>query len=44
VCEKLAVFPYARYTVEFCVEFPFLWYSQVQDRSGVEEKFRCKNV
>jgi len=24
VCEKLAVFPYARYTVEFCVEFPFL--------------------
>jgi len=34
VCEKLAVFPYARYTVEFCVKFPFLWYSQVQDRSG----------
>jgi len=24
VCEKLAVFPYARYTVEFCVKFPFL--------------------
>ena len=24
VCEKLAVFPYARYTVEFSVEFPFL--------------------
>jgi len=24
VCEKLTVFPYARYTVEFCVEFPFL--------------------
>jgi len=23
VCEKLAVFPYAPYTVEFCVEFPF---------------------
>ena len=34
VCEKLAVFPYARYTVEFCVEFPFLQYSQIQDRSG----------
>ena len=34
VCEKLAVFPYTRYTVEFCVEFPFLWYSLVQDRSG----------
>jgi len=34
VCEKLAVFPYARYTVEFYVEFPFLRYSQVQDRSG----------
>ena len=33
VCEKLAVFPYTRYTVEFCVEFPFLWYSQVQDQS-----------
>ena len=24
VCEKLAVFPYARYIVEFCVIFPFL--------------------
>ena len=24
VCEKLAVFPYAQYTVEFYVEFPFL--------------------
>jgi len=24
VCEKLAVFPYAPYTVEFCVKFPFL--------------------
>ena len=24
VCEKLAVFPYAQYTAEFCVEFPFL--------------------
>ena len=24
VCEKLAVFPYARYTIEFCVKFPFL--------------------
>ena len=24
VCEKLAVFPYARYTVEFCMKFPFL--------------------
>ena len=24
VCEKLAAFPYARYTIEFCVEFPFL--------------------
>jgi len=34
VCEKLTVFPYARYTVEFCVAFPFLWCSQVQDRSG----------
>ena len=34
VCEKLAAFSYARYTVEFCVELPFLWYSQVQDQSG----------
>jgi len=24
VCEKLTVFPFARYTVEFCVAFPFL--------------------
>ena len=24
VCEKLAVFPYARYTVEFCIKFSFL--------------------
>jgi len=24
VCEKLTVFPYAWYTVEFCVEFPFV--------------------
>ena len=23
VCEKLAVLPYGRYTVEFCVKFPF---------------------
>jgi len=34
LCEKLTVFPYARYTVEFCIKFPFLWYSQVQDQSG----------
>jgi len=24
VCEKLLVFPYADYIVEFCVELPFL--------------------
>jgi len=24
VCEKLAVFPYALYAVEFCIVFPFL--------------------
>ena len=24
VCEKYAVFPYARYTIEFCVISPFL--------------------
>jgi len=34
VCEELAVFPYARYIVEFCVELAFLRHSQVQDRSG----------
>jgi len=34
VCENLTVFPFAWYTVKFCVEFPFLLYSQVQDRSG----------
>jgi len=34
VCEKLTIFPYADYTVEFSVEFPCLWYSQVQDRIG----------
>jgi len=33
VCEKLAVFAYARYFIEFCVELAFLWHSQVQDRS-----------
>ena len=42
VCEKLAVFPYARYTVEFCAKFPFFWYSQVRDRSRVDAKFMCK--
>jgi len=34
VCEKLTIFPYADYIVENCVKFPFLWYSQVQHRSG----------
>jgi len=34
VCEKLTVFPYAWYTIEFLIKFPCLWYSQVQDRSG----------
>jgi len=34
VYEKLTEFPYARYTIEFCVAFPFLCYSQVQDQSG----------
>jgi len=34
VCEKLTIFPYADYIVEFCVEFAFLRYGQVQDRSG----------
>ena len=24
MCEKLTIFPYAKYTVEFCVKFPFL--------------------
>ena len=33
VCEKLAVFLYARYTVKFSVKFPFLGHSQVQDRT-----------
>jgi len=33
VCEKLTIFPYAEYIVEFCVRVAFLWYSQVQDRS-----------
>jgi len=44
VCEKLTIFPYAECIVEFCDRLVFLWYSQVQDRSGVEEKFMCKNV
>ena len=34
VCEKLTIFPYAKYIVEFCVWLAFLWYSQVQDWSG----------
>jgi len=44
VCEKLAVFPYTRYTVEFCIKFPLSRYSEVQDQIVVEEKFMCKNV
>jgi len=34
VCEKLTVFPYGHYIVEFYVRLAFWWYSQVQDRSG----------
>jgi len=34
VREKLTVFPYTAYIIEICVELAFLWYSQVQDRSG----------
>jgi len=34
VCEKLTIFPYAEYIVEFSVQLAFLRYSQVQDRSG----------
>ena len=41
---KLTVFPYACYTVEFCVEFSFLWYSQVQDLSGGWREIHVKNV
>ena len=33
VCEKLTIFPYAEYIVEFCVI-----------EVGVEEKFMCKSV
>jgi len=34
MCEKLTIFPYANYIVEFCVKLAFLSYSMVQDRSG----------
>ena len=34
VCEKLTIFPYAECTMEFCAAVAFLWYTQVQDRSG----------
>jgi len=34
LCEKLTIFPYADYIVEFFVKLAFLIYSQVQDRSG----------
>ena len=34
MCEKLTLFLYADYMVEFCEWLAFLWYSQVQDRSG----------
>ena len=34
VCEKLTIFPYAECNFEFCEGLAFLWYSQVQDRSG----------
>ena len=43
MCEKLTVFPYARYTVEFCVEFPYDIVT-FKIKVGVEEKFMCKNV
>ena len=32
VCEKLSIFPYADYIIEFSVKLPFLRYSRVQDR------------
>jgi len=44
VCEKLTIFPYTEYIVEFCVRLAFLWNSQVEDRSGGEEKCMCINV
>ena len=40
VCEKLTIFPYANF--ELCVKFPFLWCSQVQDRSGGWREIRVQ--
>ena len=44
VCEKLTIFPYAEYIVEFCVRVAFLWYSQFKIEVRVDTKFMCKNV
>jgi len=44
VCEKLAVFPYALYIVEFCVDSLSYDIVRFKIEVGVEEKFMCKNV
>jgi len=44
VCEQLTIFPYAEYIVEFSVRVAFLWYSQVQDRSGGWREIHVQNV
>jgi len=43
MCEKLTVFSYARYTIEFCVKFPYD-IVRFKIEVGIEEKFICKNV
>ena len=43
VCEKLTIFPYAEYILEFCVRVAFLWCSQVQDRSGGWHEIHVQN-
>ena len=44
MCEKLAVFPYARYTIEFCLNSLSYDIVRFKIEVGVEEKFMCKNV
>jgi len=44
VCEKLTIFPYTEYIVEFYGSVAFLWYSQVQDRSGDWREIYVQNV
>jgi len=44
VCEKLTIFPYAEYIVEFCVRVAFFNIVRFKIEVGVDAKFMCTNV